>query len=37
MAALEGGISAVATSSGTAAELLAITNIAGAGDTIVSS
>jgi len=37
MAALEGGISAIATSSGQAAQLLAITNIAEAGDNIVSS
>src|SRR5205809_5095945 len=37
MALLEGGIGAVATGSGQAAETLAILNIAGAGDEIVSS
>ncbi len=37
IAALEGGIAAVATSSGQAAQLLAITTIAQAGDNIVSS
>lgn len=37
IAALEGGVGALATSSGQAAELLAILNIAGAGDEIVSS
>ncbi|HVT14194.1 MAG TPA: O-acetylhomoserine aminocarboxypropyltransferase/cysteine synthase [Fimbriimonadaceae bacterium] len=37
LAALEGGTTAVATSSGQAAETLAITNIAQAGDEIVSS
>jgi O-acetylhomoserine (thiol)-lyase len=37
MAALEGGVGALATSSGQAAETLAILNIAGAGDEIVSS
>jgi len=37
MAALEGGIRAIATSSGQAAQFLAITNIAEAGDNIVSS
>src|SRR5690625_487570 len=37
VAALEGGVGALATSSGQAAELLAILNIAGAGDEIVSS
>jgi O-acetylhomoserine/O-acetylserine sulfhydrylase-like pyridoxal-dependent enzyme len=37
VAALEGGIGAVATSSGQAAQLLAITTIASAGDNIVAS
>lgn len=37
IAALEGGVAALATSSGQAAELLAITNIAQAGDNIVST
>jgi O-acetylhomoserine (thiol)-lyase len=37
MASLEGGIGAVATSSGQAAELLVFTAVAGAGDHIVSS
>jgi O-acetylhomoserine (thiol)-lyase len=37
MASLEGGIGAVATSSGQAAELLAFTALAGAGDHIVAS
>jgi O-acetylhomoserine (thiol)-lyase len=37
MASLEGGIGAVAASSGHAAEFLAITNLAGAGDHIVAS
>ncbi len=37
IAALEGGVAAVATSSGQAAQLLAITTIAQAGDEIVSS
>jgi O-acetylhomoserine (thiol)-lyase len=37
MASLEGGIGAVATASGHAAEFLAITNLAGAGDHIVAS
>lgn len=37
VAALEGGVGALATSSGQAAETLAILNIAGAGDEIVSS
>ncbi len=37
MAALEGGVGALATSSGMAAQFLAITTIAGAGDNIVSS
>src|SRR5256886_1703439 len=37
MAALEGGVGALATSSGQAAETLAILNIAGAGDEIVTS
>ena len=37
VAALEGGIGALATASGQAAETLAILNIAGAGDEIVSS
>lgn len=37
MAALEGGVAALATSSGQAAQLLAITTIAGAGDNIVSA
>ena len=37
IAALEGGVAALATASGQAAETLAITNIAGAGDEIVST
>lgn len=37
VAALEGGVGALATASGQAAEFLAITNIASAGDEIVSS
>jgi O-acetylhomoserine (thiol)-lyase len=37
IAALEGGSAAVATSSGHAAEVLALLNLAGAGDSIVSS
>ena len=37
VAALEGGVAALATSSGQAAQLLAITNIAQAGDNIVST
>src|ERR1700690_2429286 len=37
MASLEGGIGAVATSSGQAAELLTFTTLAGAGDHIVAS
>lgn len=37
VAALEGGVAAVATASGQAAQFLAITNIAGAGDNIVST
>ena len=37
IAALEGGVAAVATSSGQAAQLLAITTLAQAGDEIVSS
>ena len=37
IAALEGGVAALATSSGQAAEFLALTNIAQAGDNIVSS
>ncbi len=37
MAALEGGVGALATASGQAAEFLAIANVAGAGDEIVSS
>ncbi len=37
IAALEGGVAAVATSSGQSAQFLAITNIAGSGDEIVSS
>ena len=37
MASLEGGVAAVATASGQSAETLAILNIAGAGDHIVSS
>ena len=37
MAALEGGVAAVATSSGQAAQLIAIHNLASAGDNIVSS
>jgi O-acetylhomoserine/O-acetylserine sulfhydrylase-like pyridoxal-dependent enzyme len=36
IAALEGGVAAVATSSGQAAQFLAITNLAQAGDNIVS-
>ncbi|HEX9414217.1 MAG TPA: PLP-dependent transferase, partial [Ktedonobacterales bacterium] len=37
VAALEGGVGALATASGQAAEFVAIANIAGAGDEIVSS
>ena len=37
VAALEGGVAALATSSGQAAQLLAITNIAAAGDNIVAA
>jgi O-acetylhomoserine (thiol)-lyase len=37
IAALEGGVAAVATASGQAAETLAILNVAGAGDHVVSS
>ncbi|HWR99211.1 MAG TPA: O-acetylhomoserine aminocarboxypropyltransferase/cysteine synthase [Prolixibacteraceae bacterium] len=37
MAALEGGVAALAVSSGHAAQFIAITNIAGAGDNFVSS
>jgi O-acetylhomoserine/O-acetylserine sulfhydrylase-like pyridoxal-dependent enzyme len=37
MAALEGGIAAVASSSGQAAQFMAIANIAGTGDNIVST
>ena len=37
MAALEGGIAAVATASGQAAQFLAISTIASAGDNIVST
>ncbi len=37
VAALEGGVGALATSSGQAAEFLALINVAGAGDEIVSS
>jgi O-acetylhomoserine/O-acetylserine sulfhydrylase len=37
MAALEGGVAALATSSGQAAQFMAITTIASAGDNIVSS
>ncbi len=37
VAALEGGVAAVATASGQSAQFLAITNIAGSGDSIVSS
>ena len=37
IAALEGGVAALATSSGQAAQLLAITNIASAGDNIVAA
>ncbi|MGB9745311.1 MAG: O-acetylhomoserine aminocarboxypropyltransferase/cysteine synthase family protein [Bacteroidales bacterium] len=37
VAALEGGVGALATSSGQAAQFLAITNITGAGDNIVST
>ncbi|MDX1996799.1 MAG: O-acetylhomoserine aminocarboxypropyltransferase/cysteine synthase [Thermoanaerobaculia bacterium] len=37
IAALEGGVAAVATSSGQAAQFLALTTIAGAGDNIVST
>jgi O-acetylhomoserine/O-acetylserine sulfhydrylase-like pyridoxal-dependent enzyme len=37
MAALEGGVAAVATASGQAAQFLAISTIAGAGDNIVST
>ena len=37
VAALEGGVAAVATSSGQAAQFLAITNILGAGDNLIST
>lgn len=37
MAALEGGVAALATASGHAAQFMAITNVAGPGDNIVSS
>ena len=37
MAALEGGIEAVAASSGHAAQFMAISNVAGSGDNIVST
>lgn len=37
MAALEGGVAAVATSSGQSAQFLAISALAGAGDNIVST
>ena len=37
MAALEGGVAAVATASGLAAQFLAISTIASAGDNIVST
>jgi O-acetylhomoserine/O-acetylserine sulfhydrylase len=37
MAALEGGVAAVATSSGQAAQFLAITNLLGAGDNLIST
>ena len=37
MAALEGGVAAVAASSGMAAQFMAISNIAGVGDNIVST
>jgi O-acetylhomoserine/O-acetylserine sulfhydrylase len=37
MAALEGGIAAVAASSGQAAQFMAISTIAGAGDNIIST
>src|SRR5215472_15148502 len=37
VAALEGGVGALATSSGQAAEFLALINLAGAGDEIISS
>jgi O-acetylhomoserine/O-acetylserine sulfhydrylase len=37
MAALESGVAAVAASSGHAAQFMAISNIAGAGDNIVST
>ena len=37
VAALEGGLAAVAASSGQAAQFMAISTIAGAGDNIVSS
>ncbi len=37
VAALEGGVAAVATSSGQSAQFIAITNVAGSGDSIVSS
>jgi O-acetylhomoserine/O-acetylserine sulfhydrylase-like pyridoxal-dependent enzyme len=37
MAALEGGVAAVATASGQSAQFLAISAIAGAGDNIVST
>lgn len=37
MAALEGGVAAVAAASGQAAQFMAVSNIAGAGDNIVST
>src|SRR5512143_1218192 len=37
MAALEGGVAALATASGQAAQFLAITNILGAGDNFIST
>jgi O-acetylhomoserine/O-acetylserine sulfhydrylase len=37
IAALEGGIAAIATSSGQSAQLLAIATIAGVGDNIIST
>ena len=37
MAALEGGVAALATASGQAAQFMAISTLAGAGDNIVSS
>ena len=37
MAALEGGVAAIATASGQAAQFLTISTIAGAGDNIVST